>query len=220
MVTTSLEAPKRSARSLVALVVTTRTSELPASCAMLAARIALAWIFIYYGAGKLFGAFNGPGIHGTALYFSDTAHLHPGGLFAVLGGIVEFSSAIALALGLASRVAGLALSGDMVLAMITVTWATGINSTSRPPGYQLNLALAVLALVVTILGSGQFSLDALIERRIGGAASSGAARSVFPASRTGGNGRSPKRGAVGSDEQVSVGDSQYRHTPESINEAR
>jgi uncharacterized membrane protein YphA (DoxX/SURF4 family) len=42
---------------------------------MVAARIALAWVFIYYGAGKLFGAFNGPGIHRTALYFSGMAHL-------------------------------------------------------------------------------------------------------------------------------------------------
>jgi putative oxidoreductase len=178
-VSTWLEAPRRSARSLVALVVTSRTRKLPASCAMLSARIALAWIFVYYGAGKLFGAFNGPGIHRTALYFSDTAHLHPGGFFAILGGIVEFSCAIALALGLASRLAGLALFGDMVIAMITVTWATGINSTSAPPGYQLNLALAVLALVVAVLSSGQFSLDMVIERRIGGAASSGEAR-VFP----------------------------------------
>ena len=169
-VTTSLGAPRRSARSLVVLLVATRTPELPASCAMLAARIALAWIFIYYGAGKLFGAFNGPGIHGTALYFSNVAHLHPGGFFAVLGGLLEFGSAIALALGLASRLAGIALFGDMVMAMITVTWATGINSSTSPPGYQLNLALAVLALVVAVFGSGQFSLDALIERQIGGAA--------------------------------------------------
>jgi len=56
----------------------------------------------------------------------------------------------------------------MVMAMITVTWATGINTASPPPGYQLNLALGVLALVVAILGSGRFSLDALVERRIGG----------------------------------------------------
>lgn len=167
MVTTSLDAPPRSSRSVVALVVATRTPELPASVALAAARIALAWIFIYYGAGKLFGAFNGPGIHRTALYFSNTAHLHPGGFFAVLGGLVEFGGAIALALGLGSRVAGIALFGDMVLAMITVTWATGIASTTDPPGYQLNMALAVLALVVTVFGSGRFSLDALIERRMG-----------------------------------------------------
>ena len=64
---------------------------------------------------------------------------------------------------LASR--GIALFGDMVMAMITVTWATGINSHTAPPGYQLNLALAGLALVVAFLGSGRFSLDAEVERR-------------------------------------------------------
>ena len=74
----------------------------PADFALLAARIALAWIFIYYGAGKLFGWFNGPGIHRTALYFSQTAHLHPGGFFAVLGGVIELGGGIALALGLGS----------------------------------------------------------------------------------------------------------------------
>jgi hypothetical protein len=46
-----------------------------------------------------------------------------------------------------------------------VTWATGIDSHTAPPGYQLNLALAGLALVVAFLGSGRFSLDAEVERR-------------------------------------------------------
>jgi putative oxidoreductase len=171
MATATVQAPRRAGRltgrSLLALVVATRTAEMPASCALLAARIALAWIFIYYGAGKLFGAFNGPGIHRTAIYFSQTAHLHPGGFFAVLGGITEFGSAVALALGLFSRLAGLALFGDMVLAMITVTWATGINTSNPPPGYQLNMALGVLALVVAVFGSGRLGLDALIERQVG-----------------------------------------------------
>ena len=147
-------------------MLSTRTAPLPADLALVAARIALAWIFIYYGAGKLFGSFNGPGLHGTALYFSNTAHLHPGGFFAVVGGVIELGSGVALALGLASRLAGVALFGDMVMAMITVTWATGINNQTTPPGYQLNLALGVLALVVAIFGSGRFSLDALIERHV------------------------------------------------------
>ena len=37
-----------------------------------------------------------------------------------------------LALGLCSRLAGVALFGDQVIAMITVTWATGINSVATP----------------------------------------------------------------------------------------
>ncbi len=118
----------RRGRALLAAVLGTRTAAVPADLALVAGRTALAWIFIYYGAGKLFGWFNGPGIHRTALYFSNTAHLHPGGLFAVLGGVIEFGGGIALALGLGTRLAGLALFGDMVMAMITVTWATGINS--------------------------------------------------------------------------------------------
>jgi putative oxidoreductase len=168
MVTDSLESTKtrQSGRALLEAVFRTRTTPLSTDCALIAARIALAWVFIYYGAGKLFGWFNGPGLHRTALYFSQTAHLHPGGFFAVLGGLIEFGSGIALALGFASRVAGVALFGDMVMAMITVTWATGINNSVNPPGYQLNLALGVLALVVAILGSGRFSLDALVERRL------------------------------------------------------
>jgi putative oxidoreductase len=166
MVTATLPTRRQRARSLLAAVVSTRTAPLPADLALVAARIALAWIFIYYGAGKLFGAFNGPGLHGTALYFSNTAHLHPGGFFAVLGGVIELGSGVALAFGVASRLAGLALFGDMVMAMITVTWSTGINSQTAPPGYQLNLALGVLALVVAIFGSGRFSLDALIERHV------------------------------------------------------
>jgi putative oxidoreductase len=166
MVTAALPTRRQRARSLLAAVLSTRTAPLPADLALVAARIALAWIFIYYGAGKLFGSFNGPGLHRTALYFSNTAHLHPGGFFAVLGGVIELGAGVALALGLGSRLAGIALFGDMVMAMITVTWATGINNQTVPPGYQLNLALGVLALVVAIFGSGRFSLDALIEQHV------------------------------------------------------
>ena len=153
-------------RAWLALVMGTRQAELSVDVVLLVVRIVLAWIFIYYGAGKLFGWFNGPGIHETALFMADTAHLRPGGFFAVLGGLIEFGGGIAIGIGLATRLAGLALVGDMVMAMITVTWARGINSEKVPPGYELNLALATLALVMVVLGAGRFSIDALIERRL------------------------------------------------------
>ncbi len=56
----------------------TRPTALTMDLALGAARVVLAWVFIYHGAGKLFGAFNGPGIHATWLYFSNTAHLQAG----------------------------------------------------------------------------------------------------------------------------------------------
>jgi putative oxidoreductase len=157
---------QRRARALLQLVFSTRPGARANDLALAAVRVALAWIFVYYGAGKLFGAFNGPGLHNTAIYFAHSAHLHPGEFFAVLGGVIEFGGAIAMALGLASRLAGLALFGDQVMAMITVTWVNGINSETLTPGYEFNMALAVLALVIVFLGPGRLSVDAAIERRL------------------------------------------------------
>jgi uncharacterized membrane protein YphA (DoxX/SURF4 family) len=71
-----------------------------------------------------------------------------------------------MAIGFATRLVGLALFGDMVLAMITTTWSTGLNSTTSPPGYQLNVVLAALALGAALLGGGRVSVDALLVRAL------------------------------------------------------
>ena len=165
----SVTAPRRRSAEWLRLLFGTTSAGSAVDTALVAVRIALAWIFIYYGAAKLFGAFPGPGPHGihqTALYMSQAAHLRPGQFFAVLAGLIEFGGGVAMALGVCTRLAGLALFGDMVLAMITVTWGTGISSTSSPPGYQLNLALAALALAAALIGAGRFSIDALIARAL------------------------------------------------------
>jgi putative oxidoreductase len=135
--------------------------------ALLGARIGLAWVFIYHGAGTLFGAFNGPGVHQQALFYANVAHLHPGTLFAVLGGTVECFGGAAVGLGIFGRLAALSLVGDMVIAMITVTFGHGILGDSAGAGYELNIALAALALVIAMLGTGRLSLDVGLRRLIG-----------------------------------------------------
>jgi putative oxidoreductase len=150
----------------MAALVSTRPNQRSVDAALVVARTALAWVFMFYGAGKLFGWWNGPGLHVSADFFAHTAHLRPGGFFAALGGLLEFGGAIAIALGLGARLVGAALCADMVLAMITVTWTNGIDSEKIPPGYELNVTLAALALVVVLLGAGRFSVDALVERRL------------------------------------------------------
>jgi putative oxidoreductase len=142
----------------------TRDALLSRDIALLAGRIGLAWIFIYHGAGTLFGAFGAGGIHPQAVYFAHTAHLHPGTFFAVLGGIVECFGGAAVGLGVFGRLAALGLVGDMVIAMITVTFRNGIIGNSSGSGYELNIALAALALVIAILGTGRFSLDAAVRK--------------------------------------------------------
>jgi putative oxidoreductase len=130
--------------------------------ALLFVRIGLAWIFIYHGAGTLFGAFGGPGVHRQAEFFSSVAHLDPGTFFAVLNGVIEFFGGIAVGLGLLGRLTALGLVGDMVVAMATVTFHNGIVSNAAGSGYEINLALIVLALSVVLLGSGRVSADAVV----------------------------------------------------------
>ncbi|GAB3861889.1 DoxX family protein [Nocardioides maradonensis] len=148
----------------------TTSSGTPVDVALLVVRVVLAWTFVYYGAAKLFGAFPGEGgphgIHETAVFMAQGAHLHPGTLFAVLAGVTELGGGIAMALGLFTRLAGLALVGDMVMAMITVTGAEGFNPTGSGTGYQLNLAIAGLALAAALIGAGRFSLDARIAQAL------------------------------------------------------
>jgi uncharacterized membrane protein YphA (DoxX/SURF4 family) len=52
--------------------------------------------------------------------------------------------------------------GDMIMAMITVTFAQGLVGNSTGIGYQLNVALAALAAVVALMGTGRFSLDRVL----------------------------------------------------------
>ena len=156
----------RGARRLLAMLLSTRTAPLAADCALIVARTVLAWIFIYHGARRLFGWFDGPGLHQSAEYFAHTVGLRPGVVFAALGGTIEFFGGIALAFGFFSRLAGAAIFGDMMIAIVTVTWANGINATGGKSGYELNLALGVLALMVAFFGAGRVSVDALLERRV------------------------------------------------------
>lgn len=133
--------------------------------ALLVVRVVLAWIFIYYGGGKLFGWFNGPGIHRTSLFMATVAHLRPGGFFAVLGGVIELGGGCLVGLGLGARLGALALLGDQVMAIITVTGANGINSLSNHPGYEFNVTLLTLAAVIAVFGAGRLSVDATVDHR-------------------------------------------------------
>ncbi|HSN02533.1 MAG TPA: DoxX family protein [Acidimicrobiales bacterium] len=159
-------AKEQTSRGALGLLLASHPPPAVSDGALVVARVALAWIFTYYGAGKLFGAFHGPGLHRSALFFSQTAHLRPGGLFAVVGGVIEFGGALGMAFGLASRLAALALLGDQVVAIITVTGRHGINSLSATPGYEFNLTLCALAIVVIAFGAGRLSIDAVFARRL------------------------------------------------------
>ncbi len=147
------------ARKATEQIQSTKEAPVARDIALLVVRISLAWIFVYHGAGTLFGAFGQAGIHGHAVFFANVAHLHPGTFFAVLSGVIEFFGGLGVGVGLLGRLAAAALVGDMVIAMATVTWRNGIVSNAAGSGYEINVALAALALVIVIMGTGRFSLD-------------------------------------------------------------
>jgi putative oxidoreductase len=138
----------------------TRDSALTRDIALLLVRAGLAWIFIYHGAGTLFGAFHQAGIHGETVYFQSN-HLDPAKFFTYVDGLTQFVGGILIAVGIFGRLAGFALAGDMIGAMATITFAQGLAG-PHGLGYQLNLALIIPSLVLGFLGTGRFSLDELI----------------------------------------------------------
>ena len=128
--------------------------------ALLVGRLALAWIFVWNGSRTLFGWFGGPGVHQASVFYGTIAGLHPATFFTVLGGSIEFFGGIAVGLGIFGRLGAAGLAGDMAMAMITVTFGNGMASAAPGGGYELNLAHAALALVIALVGTGCFSLDA------------------------------------------------------------
>ena len=126
---------------------------------LLMVRIALAWIFIYHGGYTLFGWFGGGGVDKSSVFFDKVAHLHPAKLFTIIAGATELFGSIMALIGVFGRFGALTIAGDMVIAMITVTFSNGIASSAVGGGYELNLALAALAGVVVFMGTGRISLD-------------------------------------------------------------
>jgi putative oxidoreductase len=151
-------------RDIYGQISATRESRFARDAALLGARVGLAWIFIYNGGGKLFGLFGGGGVHQASVFFGTVAHLHPAVFFTVLAGITEFFGAVAVGLGVFGRIGAAGLIGDMVVAMATVTLGNGIVSNAPGGGYEMNLAVIALALVVALEGTGGFSLDVVLRR--------------------------------------------------------
>jgi putative oxidoreductase len=156
------------AKKLTAWFRSTRDRAATRDLILLLVRAGLAWIFIYHGAGTLFGAFHQAGVHGETVYFQAN-HLRPAEFFAYVDGLTQFIGGILIAVGIFGRLAGLALAGDMIGAMVTITFAQGLAGPDGL-GYQLNLALIISSMVIAFLGTGRISLDELLRRTFSGAA--------------------------------------------------
>jgi putative oxidoreductase len=115
-------------------------------------------LFVGHGTQKLFGWFGGHGLEGTGQFFDDLG-LAPGKRHAALAGAAEAGGGALLALGLATPVAGAALTGTMVQAIRSVHAPKGPWATEG--GWEYNAVLIGTVLAVVEAGGGALSLDAL-----------------------------------------------------------
>jgi uncharacterized membrane protein YphA (DoxX/SURF4 family) len=112
-------------------------------------RLALGGVFAVHGWAKL------QNLEGTAGFFGSLGL--PGGL-AYLVAVVEFFGGIAIILGLFTHWLGKAMALIMVGAIFFVKWPKGGWNAS-----EFELALLTLALGVTMLGPGNYTVKKLLK---------------------------------------------------------
>ncbi|GFM68212.1 DoxX family protein [Pseudomonas cichorii] len=124
-------------------------------------RIIVGIIFIAHGSQKLFGAFGGYGLEGTAQFMASQG-LNPGYLMALLSGSVEFFGGLAVLIGLLARPAALGLAVLLLVAIFSVHIGNGLFMANN--GYEFALALLGGAIAILIEGAGKLSVDSAIAR--------------------------------------------------------
>ena len=119
--------------------------------ALLLLRWALGLIFVYHGAPKLFG--------NSQRFLEFFASVGFPAWMAYVAGVVELFGGALLILGLFTRIAGLLLAGQMVIAIWKVHLGKGLLAVNE---YQFPMALAAAAFALAALGAGAISLDRAI----------------------------------------------------------
>jgi putative oxidoreductase len=132
-------------------------------------RLTLAIVFFPHGAQKVLGWFGGYGFTGTMGFF--TAKMGLPYAIALLPVLTEFLAPFALAAGLFTRIAALAVGVDMLVAVIMVHGANGFFmnwfGNQKGEGYEYHLLVIGLALALVVQGAGRFSLDQAIASQTG-----------------------------------------------------
>jgi putative oxidoreductase len=138
-----------------------------ASIAALVARLTLVVVMFPHGAQKVFGWFGGGGFSGTMKFFTETMHIP--WMFAFAAILAEFLGPIALALGIGTRVAALAIAVNMTVAVLTSHLQHGFFMdwfhNQKGEGFEYHLLALALCVVLLLLGGGTASLDRRIVDR-------------------------------------------------------
>ena len=122
---------------------------------LLVLRLAAGSAFVFHGAQKLFGAFGGYGIEGTAGWMASLGIPFPT-FSATMAGGTELVGGLALLAGLFTRLLSVPLTITMLVAAFTAH--TGFDATKG--GMEYPLVMAAAAFLFAVAGPGRFSLGA------------------------------------------------------------
>jgi putative oxidoreductase len=132
-------------------------------------RLTLALVFFPHGAQKVLGWFGGYGFTGTMGFF--TAKMGLPYAVALLPVLTEFLAPFALAAGLFTRIAALAVAVEMVVAILTVHLANGFFmnwfGAQKGEGFEYHLLVIGIALALLVQGAGRLSADQSIADKTG-----------------------------------------------------
>jgi len=137
-------------------------------------RSLLGVVFFPHGAQMVLGWFGGYGFSGTMGFFTGTLHI-PAPL-AFLAIAAQFAGAIALILGLFTRLAALGIAVNMLVAVVMVHaqygWFMNWFGNQKGEGFEYHLLAIGIAIVLMMRGGGKWAADTIIENWLGAPVSS------------------------------------------------
>ena len=123
---------------------------------LLALRLVVGPVFAFHGFAKIF---RGGRLPGTARWF-DGMGMRPGHVHARLAAAGELATGTCFALGLLTPLAGMGLVGLMTVAFWTVHKGSGLLVAQN--GWEYNLVLGTIGVVVATIGPGEWSVDSAL----------------------------------------------------------
>jgi len=132
------------------------------------ARLTLGLVIFPHGAQKLLGLFGGYGY--SATMESLTTQMGLPGIVAFSVIMIEFLGSISLILGILGRFCALSLAGMFLGIIFTAQLEHGFFmnwfGNQSGEGYEYSLLVIGLALSIVVNGSGKYSIDHLISKKL------------------------------------------------------